>query len=104
MSENTFFKVNNVHFRENKPGLGKTKIQIPKHINPILAMKFKQQNTCVRIETDKFYIFQYNRIYSRLSRCFTARWSSSWLSLGGRTKVRACKSFLFTVGSLKIEN
>ena len=41
---------------------------------------------------------------SWLSRCSTARGSSSGLSLGGPTKVKASKSFLFTEGSLKVEN
>ena len=42
-------------------------------------------------------------IYSQLWRCSTARGSNSWLSLGGPTKVKAKKSFLFTEGSLKVE-
>ena len=41
---------------------------------------------------------------SWLSRCSTARGSSSGLSLGGPTKVKASKSFLFTEGSLKVED
>ena len=41
---------------------------------------------------------------SWLSRCSTARGSSSGLSLGGPTKVKAHKFFLFTEGSLKVEN
>ena len=43
-------------------------------------------------------------IYSQLSRCSTARGSSTGLSLVGPTIVKACKSFLFTEGSLKVEN
>ena len=43
-------------------------------------------------------------IYGPLSRCSTARVSFSGLSLGGPTKVDACKSFLFTEGYLKVEN
>ena len=43
-------------------------------------------------------------IFSQLSRCSKARGSSSGFSLGGSTKVKACKSFLFTQGSLKVEN
>ena len=43
-------------------------------------------------------------IYSQLSRCITARGSISGLSLGGPTKVKARESFLFTEGSLKVEN
>ena len=39
-----------------------------------------------------------------LSRCSTARGSSSGLSQGGLTKVKVCKSFLFTEGSPKVEN
>ena len=34
----------------------------------------------------------------------TAKGSGSGLSLGGHTKVGASKSFLFTEGSLKVEN
>ena len=41
-------------------------------------------------------------IHIRLSRCFTAKGSSTGLSLVGPTKVKACKSFLFTEGSLKL--
>ena len=41
---------------------------------------------------------------SRLSRCSTAWGSSFGLSLGGPTKVKVCKSFLFTEGSLKVQN
>ena len=43
-------------------------------------------------------------IYSRLSRCSTARGSISGLSRGDPTKVKAHKSFLFTEGSLKVES
>ncbi len=43
-------------------------------------------------------------IYSWLSRCSTARGSSTRLSLVGTTKVKACKSFLFTEGSPEVEN
>ena len=43
-------------------------------------------------------------IYSQLSRCSTARGSSTGLSFVGPTKVKAHKSFLFTEGSLKVEN
>ena len=39
-----------------------------------------------------------------LLRCSTARGASSELSLGSPTKVKALKSFLFTEGSLKVEN
>ena len=39
-----------------------------------------------------------------LPRCGTARGSSSELSLGGAIKLKPCKSFLFTEGSLKVEN
>ena len=46
----------------------------------------------------------YLGIYSLLSGCSTARGSSAGLSLVGPTKVNSCKSFLFTQGSLKIEN
>ena len=45
-----------------------------------------------------------NKIYSRLLRCNSARGSGSGLSLGGPTKAKACKSFLFTEFSLKVEN
>ena len=40
----------------------------------------------------------------RLLRSSTARGSSTRLSLVGPTKVKACKFFLFTEGSLKVEN
>ena len=43
-------------------------------------------------------------IYSLLLRCSTARGSSFGLSVGGPTKVKACKSFLFTESSPKVEN
>ena len=43
-------------------------------------------------------------IHSRLSRCSTARGSSTRLSLVVPTKVKVCKSFLITEGSLKVEN
>ena len=43
-------------------------------------------------------------LYSQLSRCSTARGSSTGLSQVGPTKVKACKSFLFTESSLKVEN
>ena len=43
-------------------------------------------------------------IYSWLLRCSTARGSSSGLSLRGPTKVKAPKCFLFTEGSLIVEN
>ena len=43
-------------------------------------------------------------INSWLSRCSTARRSSTGLSLVGRTKVKARKSFLFTEGPLKVGN
>ena len=39
-----------------------------------------------------------------LLRCSTARRSSNGLFLVGPTKVKACKSFLFNEGSLKVEN
>ena len=39
-----------------------------------------------------------------MSRCSTARGSGSGLSMGGPTKVKAFKSFLFTDGSLKVGN
>ena len=42
-------------------------------------------------------------INSWLSRCSTARGSDSGLSLGGPTKIKAHKSFLFAEGSLKVE-
>ena len=42
-------------------------------------------------------------IYSRLSRCSTAKGSSSRLSLWGPTKFKSHKSFLFTEGSFKVE-
>ena len=42
-------------------------------------------------------------INSRLSRCITARGSSTVLSLEGPTKVKAHKSFLFTECSLKVD-
>ena len=41
---------------------------------------------------------------SLFSKCSTARESSTELSLVGPTKVKACKSFLFSEGSLKVEN
>ena len=44
------------------------------------------------------------RIHSRLRRCSTARVSSTELFLVGPTKVKAPKSFLYTEGSLKVEN
>ena len=37
-------------------------------------------------------------MYCLLLRCSTARVSSSGLSLGGPTKVKACKSVLFRMG------
>ena len=43
-------------------------------------------------------------IYSQLSRCSTASGSSTGLSLVGPTMVKASKTFLFTEGSLKVEN
>ena len=43
-------------------------------------------------------------MYNQLSRCITARGSGSGLSLGGPTKVKVHKSFLFTEGSHKVEN
>ena len=43
-------------------------------------------------------------IDSWLSRCSTARGSSTKLFHVGPTKVKAHKSFLFTGGSLKVEN
>ena len=43
-------------------------------------------------------------MYGWLSRCSTARGSSSGLSQGGPTKVKARKSFLFTEFSIKVEN
>ena len=43
-------------------------------------------------------------IYIRLSRCGTARGSSTGFSLVGPAKVKACKSFLFTEGTPKVEN
>ena len=43
-------------------------------------------------------------INSQLLRCSTARGSNTRLFLVGLTKVKACKSFLFTEGSLKVEN
>ena len=43
-------------------------------------------------------------INSQLSRCSTARGSSSGLSLGGPSKVKARKSFLFPEGFLGVEN
>ena len=43
-------------------------------------------------------------IISHLSRCSTARGSSSGLSPGGPFKVKVRKSFLFTEGSLTVEN
>ena len=42
--------------------------------------------------------------YSGLSRCSTARGDISGICLGGPTKVKACKYFLFTEPSLKVEN
>ena len=39
-----------------------------------------------------------------MSRSSTARGSDTGLSLVGPTKVKACKSFLFTAGSFKVEN
>ena len=47
---------------------------------------------------------KHNIINSRSLRCITARGSSSGLSLGGPTNVKAHKSFLFTECSLKVEN
>ena len=47
---------------------------------------------------------EYSDKYSRLWRCSTAKGSSTRLSLVGLTKVQACKSFLFTEGSLKVED
>ena len=43
-------------------------------------------------------------MYSGLPRFITARWSNTGLSLVGTNKVKARKSFLFTEGSLKVEN
>ena len=43
-------------------------------------------------------------IYSQLSRYSKAKGSSSGLSQGGPTKVKASKSFLFTDGFLRVEN
>ena len=43
-------------------------------------------------------------IYSQLSRCSTARVSVTRFSLVGPTKITARKYFLFTEGSLKVEN
>ena len=45
-----------------------------------------------------------DKIQSWLLRCSTARGSISGLFLGGPTKFKACKSFIFTEGSLKVEN
>ena len=39
-----------------------------------------------------------------MSRLSTSRFSCSGLSLGGPTNFKACKSFLFTEGSFKVEN
>ena len=58
----------------------------------ISALMFKKQPQIV--ETIR---------YSRLSRCSTARGSNTGLSLVGPTKVKACKSFPFTEGYLKVE-
>ena len=44
------------------------------------------------------------QIYGHLSRCSTARGSSSGFSLVGPTKVKARKSFLFTEGFPEVEN
>ena len=53
---------------------------------------------CVLATSFQFLIF----IYNQLSRSSTARGSGSVLSLGGPAKVKACKSFIFTEGSLKV--
>ena len=50
------------------------------------------------------FILVSRKTNSLLSRCSTARGSISWLSLGGPTKVKNCKTFLFTECSLKVEN
>ena len=44
------------------------------------------------------------KIHSWLSRCSTARGSSSGISLVGPSKVKACKFFLFTESSLLVKN
>ena len=43
-------------------------------------------------------------MYSQLSRCSAARRSGAGSYLRGPTMVNARKSFLFTEGSLKVEN
>ena len=43
-------------------------------------------------------------IHSQLSRCGTARGSCAGFSLGGPTKVKSHKFFLFTEDSLKVES
>ena len=44
---------------------------------------------------------KFRLIHNQLSRCSTARGSSSRLSLGDPTKVKAVKSFIFPEGSPK---
>ena len=46
----------------------------------------------------------WKKIYSQLSRCSTARGSSTGLVCVGPTEVKASKSFLFTDIPIKVEN
>ena len=72
-----------------------------KNIIEILMQKIailESRNQCFM----NLNVFGY--VYSRLSRCGTARGSSSGLSLGDLTKVKAHKSFIFTESWLKFEN
>ena len=71
-----------------------------------LIMDFFNQPTPTVFRSTVFpFTVQYLRhMYSQLSRCRTAGGSSTGLFCVGPTKVKACKSLLFTDGPLKVEN
>ena len=73
-----------------------------------LCIQISGTGKTYRIDDSQFWIWLLPSTskmkYSGLSRCSTARGDISGICLGGPTKVKACKYFLFTEPSLKVEN
>ena len=61
-------------------------------------MKWQEEESRKNLSTTQ------GKIFSRLLRRSTARGSSTRLFRVGTTKVKACRSFLFTDSPLKVEN
>ena len=77
--------------------------QMPEPDKPVEYDTESDPDKCkVRVHELFWFAFGFSKIYSQLPRCSTAWGTDIGFSLVGPTKVKACKSFIFTESSHRV--